>query len=681
DNKKRTIYAGSAITRSNGSLRCPNNDTLFNAGILTLTNSSLIAGVTGVFRNLPGSVLNVARGVLTNVSVLIASDPTNLVVYTRTGNGNQEIKSTFDGYYDLSIEGNSLASEKRISSDITVLNDLKINGSTLIASDSFTLSVGGDIALSSSAVAAFDVFTNKANVVLNGGGPQVLNGRFQLDDLRIQKGGGTASLTGDTTFIHGTLDVASGSLSANGNMVLVSNDVGDARVGPVGGTIIGDVLVQRYIDAGETGWRFLCAPVSGATLADWNDDFITSGFPGSDFPSFSFTSIKGYQESVAGHQDSGFVEPQGIDDPIPTNSAFWVYSGDHISGTNPFMIDVSGPLITGDVDFSITYSNNTSLTADGWNLVSNPYASTINWESPNWTKDFVDDAVYVWNTDLGIYASFIAGLGVNGGSPLIASSQGFYVHANDLNPALIIRESCKSSANANFLRRGEDPVLRLTVQSVQSSMETALRFTDQATQDFDEDLDAYFLPVKESPSSIHTELGNSEYAINSIPTPSSDTIGIALRGTEKWLGLSFTKNQGMNPFCLAIYDAQSGEVQVLEGESGRVQLDSAGASNGRYSLIAASTSSGIQTPCSLSGIAASSQKHSLTAFVKDNRIYFNSSETVKGETIVVYDLLGKSAFKEQPLGDYISLPGHISSGIYILQVGSTKAQKILIPYE
>ncbi|PCI92669.1 MAG: hypothetical protein COB15_17385, partial [Flavobacteriales bacterium] len=42
--------------------------------------------------------------------------------------------------------------------------------------------------------------------------------------------------------------------------------------------ISGEITMQRYINAGATHWRFLTSAVSGATLADLNDDFITSGF-------------------------------------------------------------------------------------------------------------------------------------------------------------------------------------------------------------------------------------------------------------------------------------------------------------------------------------------------------------------------------------------------------------------
>ncbi|MFT7612587.1 MAG: hypothetical protein ACI9J3_001550, partial [Parvicellaceae bacterium] len=71
--------------------------------------------------------------------------------------------------------------------------------------------------------------------------------------------------------------------------------------------IIGNITMQRYIDAGPTNWRFLTSAISGATLAQFNDDFITSGFLGSDYPAFSFTSIYTYDETLAGALNVGFM--------------------------------------------------------------------------------------------------------------------------------------------------------------------------------------------------------------------------------------------------------------------------------------------------------------------------------------------------------------------------------------
>jgi hypothetical protein len=50
--------------------------------------------------------------------------------------------------------------------------------------------------------------------------------------------------------------------------------------------IQGDVSMERYIDAGQTYWRFFSSAVQNATISDYQDDFITAGYPGSPFPNF-----------------------------------------------------------------------------------------------------------------------------------------------------------------------------------------------------------------------------------------------------------------------------------------------------------------------------------------------------------------------------------------------------------
>ncbi|MEQ9188862.1 MAG: T9SS type A sorting domain-containing protein [Cryomorphaceae bacterium] len=672
----RIILPGSSLTRQAGSLRCPVNDTLKNAGILIMDNCDLISPNSGAFKNLTGGVVNTS-GAIMESGTLVASAIDNTFIYELMGTGNQEIRPSLDGYYDVSIEGNSLTGQKQVIADLTILNDLKINGSTLFATDSFNISIGGDLTLASSATSGFDVYTNQAKVVLNGDAAQIINGRFQFHDLAIQKISAAASFINDTSFIHGTLDVNEGTLLTNEKLILVSDSNGDARVGPVGGIVAGDVLVQRYIDAGATGWRFLCAPVTGATLSDWNDDFITCGFAGSDFPNFDFTSIMGYDESVSGHQDSGFVFPSSINDPIPPNGAFWVFSGDELNGTAPFTIDVTGPLITGDFDFSITNSNNTSLNADGWNLVSNPYVSPIDWESPSWTKTFVDDAIYVWNTDMGSYASYISGVGVNGGSNLVASSQGFYVHANNLGPSLIIREACKTDSDVGFLRPTLEPILRLSASDGDFVNETVLRFNPNASQGFDEDLDAYYIKSEASPVRIYTENDGELYSIHSVKTMGTDTLSLRVMASTQWIPIHYEKNGPMMPYCLAIVDTYKGETNVLQGGTGMIELDSTDAEKGRYVLVYLNNNESEAANCFVTGIRKAVPNPSSAAYESDGILYFKDV-TYNNEAIRIYNTMGALVWTGKVESQQLVLPAFMAAGVYVVNIGASDYLKIFL---
>jgi len=58
---------------------------------------------------------------------------------------------------------------------------------------------------------------------------------------------------------------------------------------------------------------------------------------------------------VGDHQDSGFFTID-VNDQINPGEGYWVFCGDSLNGTDPFTIDVTGPINQGQFDFTPTYS-------------------------------------------------------------------------------------------------------------------------------------------------------------------------------------------------------------------------------------------------------------------------------------------------------------------------------------
>lgn len=110
---------------------------------------------------------------------------------------------------------------------------------------------------------------------------------------------------------------------------------------------------------------------------------------------------------------------------------------------------------------------NLPITANqGFQLLSNPYPSTIDWDSPNWTKTNVANAIYIYDWVNRRYKSYIDGLSTNGGSRYLPTAQGFIVRANNNAPVLTATEGIKVS-NQVALQRIESQVsstIRLQVQ-------------------------------------------------------------------------------------------------------------------------------------------------------------------------------------------------------------------------
>ncbi len=64
-------------------------------------------------------------------------------------------------------------------------------------------------------------------------------------------------------------------------------------------------------------------------------------------------------------------------------------------------------------------------TVQGWNLVGNPYPSPIDWDAASgWTKTNVDNATYR-HVNNATWASYVGGVGTNGGSQIYCFMSGF----------------------------------------------------------------------------------------------------------------------------------------------------------------------------------------------------------------------------------------------------------------
>jgi hypothetical protein len=317
--------------------------------------------------------------------------------------------------------------------------------------------------------------------------------------------------------------------------------------------ISGNIFMERYIDAGSTHWRFLSAAVQGATISDLNDDFITSGFIGSDYPNWPsvanpWPSIYFYDESNTGIQDSGYIPVNNVTNNIGVGQGVWAWSGDTITGTQPFTIDMFGPPNVGDIPLPVSYTSTGMPLDDGWNMVGNPYPSAINWDSPSIVKTNIDNAVYIWNPDLQQFASYIGGIGINGGSSTIASNQAFWIKANTGSPSLILTEASKTSVNTSFIKPSAKNIMRIEVQNNFGSDEAVLTFKPNAINQFEPYLDAIKLGTLESnlPSIASMLINDSiEYGINQM---ADTTHSVLLKITTGQSGLHNLTFNGVSNF-------------------------------------------------------------------------------------------------------------------------------------
>tara|TARA_B100000809_G_C15129992_1_gene527976 strand:- start:605 stop:2821 length:2217 start_codon:yes stop_codon:yes gene_type:complete len=406
-------------------------------------------------------------------------------------------------------------------------------------------------------------------VVLIGNSAQLIDGTTNFYKLEQNGSGGVTIQSGASTLSH-TLYLTNGALAANGGLTLLSNATRTARIDEItGGSITGDITMQRYIDAGSTSWRFLTAATSGMTLAEFSGDFETTGYIGADYPNWPsaaspWQSIYFYDESVSGVIDNGYVAATNVTNTVVVGEGLWVWAGDTISGTEPFSTDMVGPANTGTINLPVSYTNTGNPNDDGWNMVGNPYPSSMDWNT-GVTRVAVDDAIYIWNPDLGQFASYINGISTNGGTNKIASSQAFWVHATSALKSVQVTEASKTTNDTPFLKQAPS-YLTIEALNAYGRDEAIVNFNANASLGFSGSYDAYKVASVETyRPSVSTLIDDSvELSINQMP---DQGVSIPLKVTSATAGTHQINFLGLSNFtnasCLLLEDLFTGIIYDL----------------------------------------------------------------------------------------------------------------------
>ena len=466
-----------------------------------------------------------------------------------------------------------------------------------------------------------------ARLTINNSNTISINGIGTINYLKLNKSGGTTTITGGQQIITNVYTPASGTLNTGGKLILSSDNLGSARIdagNSAGGYLSGNVLVQRYIPGGFRKFRFIGhpfdAPLSVTELTD--DIDITGNLNNGNTNLFTATVTNNpsafyYDESL----DNGFYNGN-----TSTNSGWVAYSGttpnnigigqglrvlirgskgqtNSLTGgaytPDAVTLSVNGQLKQGDFIQNLQYTN--ANTNKGWNLISNPYASNIDWLLVGRTN--VDNAVYTYlpRVDGGRYASYINGSSSNGGSNFIESSSSFFVHANGTSPFLTWQETNKVSedpTNSNF---------KLTlIKTNRYSFEvknTATNFTDEvvirfgenkATDRFDTEFDAYNLPGSSHDLYVldNKNIAYSIYHGSELKNASIEKRIIQLGLANAAMGTYTFNAKELNPLTLnnkAIlkdnYTNSQTEITDKMSYFFEINADSASQKNNRFSII------------------------------------------------------------------------------------------------
>ncbi|MBL7941697.1 MAG: hypothetical protein JNM00_02970, partial [Flavobacteriales bacterium] len=353
-------------------------------------------------------------GIGASVYYSVASGNTDSAIWSKTPNG-VPVMATFCDKTNFIIQNGHT-----VTNTVAMMEtkDFTINSGATFNAGNNTVSVSGNFSVSGT------YNCDNGTVRFEGNNAQFISGTSNLIMNHITcDGSGGVSISSPSVRLKGVLLINAGNFNTNNKLTLQSDANQTGSIGPIAGNLTGTVVVERYYQAASAGWVNICAPIQNKTILDWNDDLITTGFPGSDYPNYPFNNIQRYIESVAGNQDQGYTGTVDVTQQLVNKAGYMAYMNAGL-----MQLDISGTIFKGVQTLPVSFTNTGNANGDGWNLVANPYPSAINWDQASgWTKTNINNAVYVWDADNQQYASYVNGVSNNGGSPVIPSSQSFWV--------------------------------------------------------------------------------------------------------------------------------------------------------------------------------------------------------------------------------------------------------------
>jgi len=405
----------------------------------------------------------------------------------------------------------------------------------------------------------------------------------------------TGSITASSNLVI-TLS-ASSTLTNNGTFTLTSDANGSASIAAIPSTssVSGNISVQRYM-SGIRGYRLVSSSVYNSTANGnniysinylLNSTYITgTNFATTATSKAGNPSLYLYREDIA-PIGTTFLNGsfRGISDisaapnytinldggpfNIPVANGYLCYFRGGLSTATPYVsgspaaataVTAVGTLNQGTITFkdwftptngNLSYTSASPIGTIGFNLVGNPYPSSIDWDK--FSQSSSTNGIYgpgvatyieMLNPTTGSYGVYYAGSGAagplntNGASNVIPTGSGFFVVALNNSATLTFNESAKTTSQVTgtsllmstkslVLANNQYLKLEMSKDSIHNE-NIVIRFDDNAKTTFDFNADALYIrgfaPISlSSSSSDHVAL-----AINQQPLPKQTATRIGL---------------------------------------------------------------------------------------------------------------------------------------------------------
>jgi hypothetical protein len=464
----------------------------------------------------------------------------------------------------------------------------------------------------------------------------VIGTAVDVAGLTIQSGGILTIAYNGSLTVNGTLANAAG----NSGLIIQSTAAGTGSL--ISASVSIPATVQRYID-GSSAWHLVSSPVNGATAETYAGHYLQF-----------------FTEATANWAD--IVEPATTLTPAQ-GYALW-------SGEETYTFE--GNLNSGDVSIATTqaYEDPDDNVFYGWNLLGNPYPSSIDWAQ----LDDTWGAVYYYTGTT--YATWNNGAQTNGGTQYVAPGQGFFISSDGSNFQLT--DAMRTHAGTSDYFKSEianSEMLLLQVSNAQGSDEACIRFNAEASDNFDRQFDAWkIMAGTDITGQLYTFANNGALSIDTRPACNTVQLGFSSNASGQF---SFTLTEISNIPDATLEDTKTGMRTNLREKPCTFHWEP-GDDEMRFKLHLNAV--GIEeTPIGESNILI---------YAADGQIFIKNGNGVEThgrasiQYVTVTDMMGRIAWQQEiPEGDLVAIPVNLQTGVYLvtLQNGKEiKTEKVFI---
>ncbi len=580
-----TFSGASKKTVSGGSLTIGNNWTTGGAGAVDLNTNNPTITVTGNLVN----TTNITQGSGNITITNILQNNSNTITL---GSG------TFTVGNIMQINGGTVSTG---SGTLTVSGTYQNIGGTLVCGSGSVIFDGNYTNNSIFTAGTGTVYFSGAsqNLVDNSTAGTIFNNvTFNCSGtatITVGIGNFSVSATGVLTMVSPAKLVAGTATTAY--LTLNSNATGSATIAAISGTslITGFVNVQRFITGGSSiyrGYRLLSSPVYASTVSS-NNVFSINYLQNSAYLAGS-TGVAGgwdktgnptiylYRENLApGNANFVVGNFRGVNNitaspgyqldneagtfNIPAGNGYlFFFRGNRSTSltsktVSPYAtpenttLTATGVLNQGQVTVHDWYTPASvnlgytvmagNTTVRGFNLIGNPYASSIDWDQLNNVttttgiyEQGVSNTIYVFDPvskNYGAYTKGSGGVGTHNTSNILPSGQAFFVQASAATAKLVFNESAKVNTQVTgatlLMGLPVDYAVNqyLRLQLAKDSVNTddiIVRFKDNAVTTYDPNVDGQYKPGYGAVNLYSRSSDGVPLAISVLPLPKTREI-------------------------------------------------------------------------------------------------------------------------------------------------------------